>query len=102
MRFENSAPQRFGIKPRDLDDFRRAGEPAHDANGSRWNVGNVSEETNNRGVSFAIHRRRGHVKFPDVTQLPGELCLARPRTNLKRESGFHGQLSAIRSALADR
>ena len=89
MRFENSALKRFGIEPHDLDDFRRAGEAAYDANRSRRDAGQLSEKPGNCSIGLAIHRGRGHVKFPGLTQLPREFCLACPSANLKRESGFH-------------
>ena len=89
MRFENSAPEGRRIEPGDLDDFRRASQAAHDANRSRRNAAELSEETDNCIVGLAIYRGRSHVKFPGSAQLPHEFGLARPCADLKRESGFH-------------
>src|SRR5580698_961647 len=89
MRFENSALKMFGIDSVDLDDLRGTGEAGDDSNRAHGDTGEFREETNDRLIRSAIHRRRGHVQFPGVSISTCKFGLAGAGAHLKRESGFH-------------
>ena len=103
MRFENSALERGRIDSPNLDNLRRARETAHDLNRGNRNVSQFRQKSYDRFVRFAIHGRRGDVKFPGVTEPSREFSFPSPGPDLKRESCFHlPPFSAIRYVPADR